>query len=824
MSAASQDNLNLWTFEAIRLLRENNGRYRARDIINDLEKKIDLTPEQRSLNNSGHRRWVTSFRFHSIGLVKAGLVKKEAGFWKLVNTEGIDLDKLTPKSLAALCDQRYREWLEKRDQEAGESGVSPGLIEDAFEAPLHNLKIDPRKVSFDDLLKGVDRSTIQIPPFQREFVWETGRICLLLDSLYRGYPIGSFIFWKTSRRLPHHRSIGGLPLADVPPGSPIDYVLDGQQRITSLYAAIRGAGIQGEKYIFSFNLTAGKFQAEKVRENALERQAVQVKIPLDKLFVESRAEYMRYISQFADSYQNLLHDLYDRFKLYAFSVVYVQEEDETDDEEQGENIKRIVNIFSRINGTGKQLSVVAKMVARCWGEGFDIREKFDELYEEHAEVEEIREETVLQIASAIINQRRCRTADIIYTTDIKMLEQEWDHIVEAFKLALEFVTNKIKIKNLKYLPFDSLLVPLAYFHYKKRNPQNNQIEQLQAWFWKACLSNRFGSSVESHIEEDCEAFDKILEGEKADFPYQIDWETFKKRLIAQNYNLRNAFCKTILSLYSYLDPKSLKDGRDIDTKDAFSGYYKNNLHHFFPRNYLEKVFDPERERRDSVVNIAFAPAIVNIEMSDAAPSQYIAKFEEDNPDLKTILKAHLIDDLSTFGIANNNFSVFLEKRAEKIENQFRFLLGLKSKTEKQFEDEPSAPIDVLEFKIRALIRQKLEEGFGPEFWVAAVPVDIRGVVERKIESHLKSHPYDIEKFSSSGAKLSFLDIMDYEKVIASNWILFASVFQSRGELTKHFLALKNYRNSIKHNREMNAVEKRNGEAAVLWFHAILTEN
>ena len=199
---------------------------------------------------------------------------------------------------------------------------------------------------------------------------------------------------------------------------------------------------------------------------------------------------MRYISQFSDGYQNLLHDLYDRFKLYAFSVVFVQEEDQTDDEEQGENIKRIVNIFSRINGTGKPLSVVAKMVARCWGEGFDIREKFDELYEGSAEIEEIREETVLQTASAILNQRRCRTADILDATDIKMLEQEWDQIVEAFKLALEFVTNKIKIKNFKYLPFDFLLVPLAYFHYRKHNPLNNHVEQLQAWFWKACLSNR----------------------------------------------------------------------------------------------------------------------------------------------------------------------------------------------------------------------------------------------------------------------------------------------------------------------------------------------
>jgi hypothetical protein len=560
-----------------------------------------------------------------------------------------------------------------------------------------------------------------------------------------------------------------------------------------------------------------------VRENDIEQPPSEVRIPVAKLFVESRSAYVRYTSEFPDSSQDLLHGLYDHFKLYAFSVIYVKEEDESDDEERSESVKKIVNIFSRINETGKKLSVVAKMVARCWGEEFDIREKFDELYEENTELEDIREETILQTASSIVNQRRCRTADILDATDIQVLEREWENIVEAFKLALEFVKNKIRIKNLKYLPFDTLLVPLAYFHYKKRNPSNAQIKQLQAWFWKACLANRFGSSVESRIEEDCEAFDKILDDENVELAYQIDWETFKSRLIAQDYNLRNAFCKTILSLFSYLDPKSLKDGRDIDIKGAFSGYYKSNLHHFFPRRYLEKVFDPDRERRDSVVNVAFASAITNIEMSDKAPSEYIAKFAKDNPDLESILATHLIDDIRVFGIADNNFRIFLEKRAEKIENQFRLLLGLKTKTEQQFEDEPNVPVDLLEVKLRQLLQEKLEEGFGPAFWVEAVPIDIRSTVDRKIESHVKTHPYDLEKLSSSEAKLAYLDIMDYEKVISSNWTFFASVFQSRSELTKHFLALKNYRNSIKHAREMNAVERKNGEAAVLWFEAVLTE-
>lgn len=823
MDITNKEKLNKWSFEAIRLLQENGGKYRSRDIIRDLEKRLDLSQYEKSLNNSSQARWVTSFRFHTIGLVKAGLIKKEKGFWWLVNEDGIDLNKLTPWSLAELCDKRYREWLEKREQEAGEAGISSYLIEDTFEAPLNNLTLKPRPVTFDELLKGVDKSLIQIPPFQREFVWSPKDICFLLDSIYRGYPIGSFIFWKTLRRLPHHREIGGLKLNDIPVGSLIDFVLDGQQRITSLYAAIRGANIEGDKYVFYFNLGNGRFQYERIRDEEEKNENQQNRIPLEKLFVESRSEYVRYTAGFPDAFQDLLHGLYDRFKMYAFSVIYVQEEDENDDEEQTESVKKIVSIFSRINETGRKLSVVAKMVARCWGEGFNIREKFDELYENNKELEEIREETILQTASAILNQRRSRSRDILETTDIKVLEGEWDNIVESFKLALEFVKNKIKVKSLKYLPFDTLLVPLAYFHYKKRNPSNTQAEQLYVWFWKACLSNRFGATVESKIEEDCEEFDKIINGEKTDFAYQIDWETFKTRLIAQDYNLRNAFCKTILSLYSYLDPKSLKDGRDIDIDHALTGYYKNNLHHFFPRKYLEKVFDPQRDRRDSIVNIAFAPTIVNIEMSDTAPSEYIANFRKENLKIDEILKSHLIDDVDKFGISKDDFGEFLEKRAEKIENQFRILLGLKTKTEQQFDEEPSAPLDLLEIRLRNLIQDKLTEDFDDDFWLDAVPADIRHVVEKKIESHIHAHPYDNDKFSSAATKLGFLDIMDYAKIISTNWPSFSGVFQSRGELEKHFLALKNYRNAVKHNREMNQVEKRNGEAAVIWFISILAE-
>jgi len=821
MRGISTDRTFEFQLVALRLLHEHGDRLPSRDLVKLLEEKLDLTAHERSLNNSGQPRWLTAFRFYSIGMTKAKLITKEKGYWKLINESKVDIETLQLSELKRICDTAYQEW--KNSQEsAGEDEISQPQWPEQISTESPVLKIEPRTITFDELLKGVDKSLIQVPPFQREFVWSPVEICFLLDSIYHGYPIGSFIFWKTIRRLSHHRQIGGLTLGEPPIGLPIDYVLDGQQRITSLYAAVRGASIQGEQIRFYFNLNGLKFQYSRVDENADDTE-ITPQIPLEKLFIVSRADYMRYISNFPDHLQDVLHILYDRFQMYAFSVIYVREEDESTSMNQNESIKKIVDMFSRINDTGRKLSVVAKMVARCWGFGFDIRQKLDDFYTSFPDLEEIREDTLLQTASVILNHHRCSTSDILKGIDISELARDWDQIIEAFTLGLEFLKNKIKIKNLRYLPFDSVLVPLAYFHYREHNPSRSQLDQLEKWFWKACLSNRYGSSTPANIEEDCHYFDKILASEHVDFPYPIDWESFKSRLIDQNYNLRNAFCKTILALYSYKDPKSFKDNRDIDLHSSLSGYYKHHLHHLFPRKFLEKQDSMAYQKVDSVINIAFSPAITNLEMSDTAPSSYFKQFVEENKELKDILPSHFIGDFQDYGINDDNFDEFLDKRASFIEQTFKDLLGLRSKSEQQLATDPTKPIDLIEAKLRDLLLEKLTDEFGDIFWDDAIPTDIRIAVKKKGEEHLRFNPSDINYLESNEVKFTFLDIMDYAKIISANWELFEPLFHSRGEIERHFLALKNYRNGIKHNRDLNPIEKRIGEAAVLWFEGILDE-
>ena len=830
MRKISHERVGEYLKTALEIIHKHGNEYSYRLLIIEMEKRLKPDIYEMSKSKTGGTRWITRFYFWTIGLVKGGFLKKEKKRWYLTN-EGLKLINKTPLELIQISGESYTEWEVKQEKSEEVSIKTPLSVADALKdvSPASrpvasSMKIKVDDVSFNDLLINVEKCLIQIPPFQRSFVWSPRAIVDLLDSIYKGYPIGSFIFWKTVKRLPHHRQIGGVDLNDkVSQGTLIDYVLDGQQRITSLYAAVRGAKIEEEYYRFYFDLSTGKFDYKRILEeeqnNNLPMDFTLVSLP--NIFVES-TEYFKYIEQFPGRHRDVLHDLFNRFKEYPFSVIYVRDEEESVDKiGDKEDLEKIVKIFLRINDTGKKLSTVAKMTALCWQKNFDLSKKFNELLPESGELSTIREDTILQIASTILNNKKCKTSNIL-ETNIDELKEKWDKIVKSFYLALDFVKNNLEIKNIKYIPFDSILVPLSYFYWKdnKHVINGKQASELSKWFWKVSLSNRFGSSAESKIEEDCNKFDKLLDGEEPQFDYPIDWETLKSRLINQDFYFGNAFCKTVLSLYSYKKPRNIKDGSIVDLTKDFSSYNKKQFHHFFPKNYLNEIDQSHKEFRESIVNIAFTPAILNIEISDAPPSDYIGILRKNNIGLEESLKTHLIDGIKEFGISDNNFDKFLQKRAEKIVNEFRYLTGFKSLTERQLEEQPSIPVDLFETKMRRLINSSLINEYGEDYWDESIPEDIRSVVNRKIQHDINLHPYNEPKYVHCEERLNFADIMDYLKIIMVNWTLFKNIFGSKSELEKHFLSVNNYRNSIKHVKEIDVVDKKSGEAAILWFKKI----
>ncbi len=119
------------------------------------------------------------------------------------------------------------------------------------------------------LIERVLSGTVRIPRFQRGFVWEPENVAFLMDSIYRGYPIGSVLFWRTTEQLTSERNLGPFHLPEPAKKWPIDYVLDGQQRLTSLFGVFQTA-LTPHPQSVSFDI----FYDLEAKEGALEDQFV----------------------------------------------------------------------------------------------------------------------------------------------------------------------------------------------------------------------------------------------------------------------------------------------------------------------------------------------------------------------------------------------------------------------------------------------------------------------------------------------------------------------------------------------------------------------
>lgn len=164
----------------------------------------------------------------------------------------------------------------------------------------------------------------------------------------------------------------------------------------------------------------------------------------------------------------------------------------------------------------------------------------------------------------------------------------------------------------------------------------------------------------------------------------------------------------------------------------------------------------------------------------------------------------------------------LLRKIKSLINNRKATTSIRATIENTFKANMSEIIDLIENTLRSEIEKILKESQGNKYWKTTIPGDIQEKVKKRIKEQNKKFPWlQPSPDESSFNKWDFCDVGDYLKIILKNWNLFQELFAHKEGLSEHFKNFSSARNSVKHNREMNEVEAKLGEASIIWFSRTL---
>lgn len=511
-------------------------------------------------------------------------------------------------------------------------------------------------------MSDIEKGIIKIPQFQRDFVWSKEKSAKLMDSIVKGYPIGTFILWKTKEELRALRNLGGLELPPTPKGDFINYVIDGQQRLTTLFASLKGLKIQREDHEDDYSEFYLDLEAEEDEPIVLTGRGDTDQhkvIRLNDLLYGK----LKTLTAYPEPLQDKIQEYKDRINAYQFAAVLIKEAP----------IDVATEIFTRLNVGGKPLTVFEIMVAKTFDvkRDFDLAEKYDELISDLDSVDygTLPESVVLQTVSILI-VKECRKKDILKLPRKKIIDI-WPEAVDAIKGAVDYFRNFYRIPVSHLVPYPNLIVPFAYyFHKTKHKPVGREQEYLQDLFWRTALGGRYSQAMEARLSQDIRRIDGIIKGRLPKYDWAVDTSA---EFLEKNgwFSLSRSYIKALLCILAYQEPKSFIDNSVVRiSNDWLKRANSKNYHHFFPKAFLRKQGE-EDYYSDHIANITIVDDYLNKrEIRAQAPSKYMRRFNKQNDKLAGCMKTHLIN-LDTFGVFEDDYRRFLSQRCQAFSRELR---------------------------------------------------------------------------------------------------------------------------------------------------------
>lgn len=504
---------------------------------------------------------------------------------------------------------------------------------------------------------------IRLPKFQRGFVWSKSQVLDLLDSIARGYPIGSLLLWRSSVKLASDQKIAGL---DIPPQEDDEttYLLDGCQRLTTVCGALYWEPDADPE---SFWNIVYDLENEKFRHRTDLADPPAHEVPLR--FLAEPATFFEHTTRLPPPLYERAKTLFNAFDRYEIAVVTLQ----------ATPLAEIGRIFERVNTRGTPLTTVEIVRAVTWTAEFDLLDEIDQVRSVLADKRYGNVDRILLLRTiASTAGLGFTTADVenLPTIPHASLRDAVRSTEDAARRAVDFLTTEIGTPTAESLPYlNQLAVVIEIFRQIPR-PNSRQAKEIRGWFWRTVLTGYFEGWNTRKMTADRDAVTKFAQGAKT---IAVDAAPVSSRpwQVGQ-YRRGSAGTKAFALMLAAAGPRDLRTGLLIDTGRALALANELQYHHFFPKAWLTR-HERTYEQANVLGNVVMLTAISNQGVADQAPSAYLQQEIDFCDQGETEMLARLATSLvsrQAFGAAmRDDYEGFIDARLETLLAWAQDLIG-----------------------------------------------------------------------------------------------------------------------------------------------------
>lgn len=448
------------------------------------------------------------------------------------------------------------------------------------------IAVKPEIMLLEELLGEISSGRLRVPRFQRPFVWRPGQMTDLFDSIERGYPIGSVLIWETPLELPSLDTIAGVSIPSST-GGPYSYVLDGHQRLSTLYGCLvrRPHGSPPpvepraqEEWMWEIYRVLGQQddRANKFRHWKSLDQPPENYLPLRSVL--RTMDFLAYARKLSSSDRENINDLIDegeelalRIKSYKMAVVRLV----------GSDISHAVEVFSRLNSSGQSMTpdqMVSALTYRADGTE-SLADRISSIQESLGDVGygQIPSITIFRSVLAIAGEEDVQEArwDVLADRVKDRLASAVELTEVALRTAVDFLRDEIGVPLARLVPYNAQVMLLSAFFGIAGSASSWQRELLIKWFWSTSWSGFFAGANTTQIKIALEEMKSFASGDA-----DLDLSGQIARPFPDRFDMRSARIRAYLIWeLQRFDRRLDSSGRPIDVVGLLARSDSNAYRH-----------------------------------------------------------------------------------------------------------------------------------------------------------------------------------------------------------------------------------------------------